>query len=93
MDAYALLDECKIGLGISLETSGFDSLIMQKIKVVKSYMKNAGVSDAKMEDDLAIGVIVMGVGDLWETQGGGVKFSPAFHTMLNQLTYDDVTTS
>lgn len=92
MDAYVLQDECKIGLGIPLDSMAFDGLIMQKIKIVQSYMKNAGVSDAKMEDDLAVGVIVMGVGDLWETKGGGVNFSPAFHTMLNQLTYDDVVT-
>jgi hypothetical protein len=90
VDTGDLLNECKTGLGISLDSTAFNSLLSQKIGAVKSFMKNAGVSDAKMDDDLAIGVIVMGVSDLWQTQGGEVRFSPAFNTLLNQLTYDDV---
>jgi hypothetical protein len=92
MEAAELLNECKIGLGISPDSVAFDGLVGQKIKAIKSFMKNAGVSDAKMEDDLAVGVIVMGVADLWQTGGGEVKFSPALTTLINQLTYDDVIT-
>jgi hypothetical protein len=85
-----LVIECKIGMGISLENTVFDSLLKQKILAVKSFMKGAGVSDSKMDDDLAVGVIVMAVNDLWENQSGEVKFSQAMLTLLNQLTYDDV---
>lgn len=91
-ETYELLIECKKGLGISADSVDFDGLLNQKILTIRSYMKNAGVSAAKMEDDLAVGVIVMGVADLWQTQGGAVKFSPAFQTIVNQLTYDDEVT-
>ncbi|MBT2696349.1 hypothetical protein J7E79_02720 [Bacillus sp. ISL-40] len=85
-----VLEECKIGLSISLDNLAFDRVLSQKILAVKSFMRNAGVSEAKMnEDDLALGVIVMGVADLWQTGGGEVKFSSAFQTIVNQLTYDD----
>jgi hypothetical protein len=89
MDDYILVSECKKGLGISADSTAFDGVLNQKILAIKSFMKNAGVSDAKMSDDLAVGVIVMGVADLWEIQGGSVRFSPAFQTLVNQLTYDD----
>ena len=46
-------------------------------------MARAGVSEEIMEDDLAIGVIVMGVADLWNIEGGEIKFSPAFNTLLS----------
>ncbi|SMQ75957.1 hypothetical protein SAMN05444673_2585 [Bacillus sp. OV166] len=92
MENYELLIECKKGLGISEGSNVFDGLLNQKIKAIKSYMKNAGVSDAKMEDDLAVGVIVMGVADLWQTSPGEVRFSPALNTLINQLTYDSEVT-
>jgi len=52
-------------------------------------MKGAGVPVEKLSDDLAVGVIVMGVADIWEQSGGEVRFSPVFNTMLTQLTYPD----
>ncbi|NBI31035.1 phage gp6-like head-tail connector protein [Chengkuizengella sp. YPA3-1-1] len=85
-----LLIECKIGLSISLQDSAQDGILNQKLLAVKSYMKNAGVSEEKMNDDLAVGVIVMGVTDLWQMESGVVRFSPAFNTLLTQLTYDEV---
>lgn len=88
-ETYDLLYECKKGLGLSVDSTAFDGMLNQKIRAIKSFMKNAGVSEAKMEDDLAVGVIVMGVADLWQTGGGEVKFSPSFQTIVNQLTYDD----
>jgi hypothetical protein len=92
MDIDGLVEECKNGLGISPDSFVFDGLLIQKIKAIQSYMKNAGVSDTKMNDDLAVGVIVMGVADIWEIQGGTAKFSPIFHNLLTQLTFDDVVT-
>lgn len=80
-----LLTECKKGLNIQVESSAFDGVLTQKLLAVKSYLKRAGVSDELMLDDLAVGVIVMGVADLWNAEGGGIKFSPAFNILLSQL--------
>jgi len=80
-----LLTASKIGLNIQVESSAFDGVLTQKLLAVKSFMKRAGVSDDSMLDDLAVGVIVMGVADLWSAGGGEIKFSPAFNTLLSQL--------
>jgi hypothetical protein len=80
-----LLISCKTGLNIPEESTAFDDVLNQKLLAVKGYMTGAGVSATVMESDLAIGVIVMGVADLWSIEGGGVKYSPAFHTLLGQL--------
>ncbi|GAA0313778.1 hypothetical protein GCM10008967_00330 [Bacillus carboniphilus] len=89
-----LLVECKKGLDITQETTAFDGVLNQKLLAVKSYMLGAGVSESTISSNpLAVGVIVMGVGDLWGTSGGETKFSPAFHTLLTQLTYDSGVTS
>jgi hypothetical protein len=85
MSNIDLIYECKIGLGISIESVAFDQLLNQKIAMVKAYLLGAGVSESKLTNDLAIGVIVMGVTDLWEMQGGDVRFSPVFHTLVTQL--------
>lgn len=85
MDDYELVKECKKALNIQEDTLSFDGVIVQKIRAVKSFMRRAGVSDESMNDDLAIGVIVMGVADLWGPESGEVKFSPAFNTLLSQL--------
>ncbi len=83
-DAELLL-ECKKGLGIPAASTGFDGVLAQKLLSVKAYMTNAGVSEDRMEDDLAVGIIVIGVTDLWSIQGGEIKFSPVFHVLLSQL--------
>ena len=80
-----LITECKIGLTIQPESTVFDGVLNQKLLAVKSCMKRAGVSDELMLDDLAVGIIVMGVGDLWNDKSGEIKFSPAFYTLLSQL--------
>jgi hypothetical protein len=85
-----LLDECKRGLNISLDTTALDGILTQKMLTVRGFMVNAGVPEQKLSgdvDQLAIGVIVLGVADLWELKSGEVKFSPAFFTLLTQLTY------
>ncbi|MBC2722028.1 phage gp6-like head-tail connector protein [Desulfosporosinus sp.] len=80
-----LLIECKIGLNIQPDSTAFDGVLTQKLLAVKSFMKRAGVVDEMLIDDLAVGVMVMGVTDLWNSEGGGIKFSPAFHMLLSQL--------
>ena len=80
-----LLEECKKGLNIPIDSTSFDSVLNQKILAVKLFMQNAGVPENKLENDLAIGTIVMGVNDLWELKSGEVKFSPVFYILVNQL--------
>lgn len=80
-----LLIECKKGLNIQEDSTAFDGVLTQKLLAVKSFMKRGGVLEATMEDDLAIGIIVMGVADLWNLKGGEIKFSPAFYSLLTQL--------
>lgn len=80
-----LLIECKKGLNIPLASTGFDGVLTQKLLAVKSFMGSSGVSSEAMSSDLAVGAIVMGVTDLWNLEGGGIKFSPVFYTLLSQL--------
>lgn len=83
-----LLQACKTGLQIDPENTAFDGILLQKLLTVKSYMRRAGVSEQSLQDDMAVGVIVMGVADIWDIESGGIKFSPAFHTLLSQLAMD-----
>ncbi|MBU7320281.1 hypothetical protein [Paenibacillus oleatilyticus] len=80
-----LLIECKKGLDISLDNASLDNVLTQKLRAVKVYMKNAGVSDSMLNSDLAIGCLVVGVTDLWNLKGGDVAFSPVFHVLLAQI--------
>ncbi|MFD2442929.1 hypothetical protein ACFSO7_02915 [Bacillus sp. CGMCC 1.16607] len=80
-----LLVECKKGLNIPVDSTAFDLLLKQKLLAVKMFMTNAGVSADRMDNELAVGVMVMGVTDLWELKSGEVKFSPAFFTLVTQL--------
>ena len=88
-----LLVECKIGLGIPVDQTGFDGVLTQKLRAVKAYMSAAGVSEAMMTDDLAVGAVVLGVTDLWNIQGGGVQFSPVFVMAVSQLTISSLPTA
>lgn len=85
MTIEELLIEAKKGLNIPVASTNFDGVLTQKIKAVKGYALNAGASEAQLNTDAGTGLIVMGVADLWNIQGGETKFSPAFHIMLTQL--------
>lgn len=87
MSDAELLEQCKIGLQLPPEGTSFDGVLSQKLLAVKSYMLGAGTSQTMLEDDLAVGTIVMGVTDLWNLNGGDIKFSPTFHTLVSQLAY------
>lgn len=87
MTNVELIAECKIGLGIQESETAFDNVLNQKITAVKSFMRRAGVSAETLESEDAVGVIVMGVGDIWNQEAGAIKFSPAFISMTAQLTY------
>lgn len=85
MTNQELLAECKKGLNMPTGATNFDGTLTQKILAVKSYIKGAGVSDEMLDDDLAVGIIVMGVSDLWNLTSGDIKFSMVFNTLLTQL--------
>lgn len=85
--AVNLVAECKKALNIPVLSTAFDSAIAQKAAIIKGYMQNAGVSDTVIDSDMAVGVIAMGVVDIWSLDSGVVKFSNAFHTLLAQLAF------
>jgi hypothetical protein len=80
-----LLAQCKIGLNIPVGNTAFDGVLTQKLLAVKSFMRSGGVSEAWLEDDLAVGAIVAGVTDIWNLTGGDIKFSPVTLMLITQL--------
>lgn len=62
-----------------------DAAIKQKILAVQAYLLGAGVKSERLNSDLGIGVLVIGVTDLWNINAGGIKFSPVFRTLATQL--------
>lgn len=60
-----------------------DATISVYIAEVMDYMKTAGVSDANIS--ASVGTIARGVSDLWDNDGGGVKYSPYFYDRVSQL--------
>ena len=85
MTTEELLVEAKKGLNIPADSTAFDGVIKQKVLAVSAYAQNAGVSETQLATDIGVGLIVMGVADLWNLQGGGTSFSPAFNMILAQL--------
>ena len=77
----AILTAVKNALGV---TGTFtDATITVYIDEVVDYMHGAGVSAAVIA--ASPGVIARGVSDLWDNDGGNVKFSPYFHERVTQL--------
>ena len=77
----AILTAVKKALGV---TGTFtDATIQVYINEVVDYMHGAGVSTAVI--NASPGVIARGVSDLWDNDGGNVKFSPYFHERVTQL--------
>lgn len=70
-----------------------DDLLTAYINEVKDFMKNAGVSESVISSDSAVGIIAIGVSDLWNYQAGGVKLSEYFTQRVIQLTRNDAETS
>ena len=76
-----ILTAVKAALGV---TGAFtDNTISVYIDDVVDYMSGAGVSAAIIA--ASPGVIARGVSDLWDNDGGNVKFSPYFHERVSQL--------
>lgn len=85
-DTEAIVTQCKIGLGLSAESNdAIDGLLTQKIATVKAVLIKGGVAEEKLEAESAIGIITMGVTDIWEVRAGEAHFSPAFIMLATQL--------
>lgn len=85
MTTAMLVEELKVSLGIQPGPGPFDAVLAQKVTAVLAFLRGAGVSDETLASEAAIGVVVLGAGDLWSAQAGEVKFSPAFYTLASQL--------
>ncbi len=70
-----------------------DDLLTAYINEVKDFMRNAGVSESVISSDSAVGIIAIGVSDLWNYQAGGVKLSEYFTQRVIQLTRNNAETS
>ena len=77
----AILTAVKQALGVT--GTYLDNTISVYIDDVVDYMQGAGVSTAVIS--ASSGVIARGVSDLWDNDGGNVKFSPYFHERVSQL--------
>lgn len=62
-----------------------DDMLTAYINEVKDFMKNAGVKDNVIISASSVGVIALGVSDLWNYQSGGVKLSEYFKQRVIQL--------
>ena len=83
MAETALMTAVKAALGV---TGTFtDATIQVYIDEVVDYMLGAGVSQAVINAPSSYGVVARGVSDLWDNDGGNVKFSPYFHERVTQL--------
>lgn len=83
MTDQEMLAKVKEGLGITDSNLGATLLI--KMMAVKQYMLNAGIAAEKVESDLGIAALTIGVNDLWNLDPGEVKFSLAFNLLTEQL--------
>ena len=66
-----------------------DALLIAYIQEVKNFMLNAGVSLDVINSDATVGVIALGVNDLWNYKAGGIKLSEYFKQRVIQLTRVD----
>lgn len=80
-----LIIECKKGLNLALDDNSVDAVVLQKVLAVKAFLMGAGVQQSRIEGNLAVAVMVIGVNDLWSIEAGEIKFSPVFYTLATQL--------
>ena len=83
MSDQEILAEVKASLGRT--DTGADTLLTRKIKSVKAYLTNAGVSADVLTSDDAVEAITRGVLDTWNITSGEAKFSGMFYDMAAQL--------
>lgn len=73
------VEDIKQALGITGEY--FDDLLTIYMNTTVEYLRNAGVSDEKMN----VGVVARGVSDLWNYGAGQGTWSKIFIDMASQL--------
>lgn len=78
-----LLIKVKKGLGITGDFQ--DNTLQIYIDEVKDFMHRAGVSDAIINSNSSVGVIIRGVSDLWDYGSGSTGLSPYFKERVVQL--------
>lgn len=66
-----------------------DAQLNVYINEVKDFMRGAGVSESVIVSASSVGVIALGVNDLWNYQAGGVKLSEYFKQRVIQLSRDN----
>lgn len=62
-----------------------DDLLTAYINEVKDFMLNAGVPADVISAAASVGVIAIGVNDLWNYSAGGVRLSEYFKQRVTQL--------
>ena len=78
-----MLEKVKTALGI---TGDYQNATLQiYLDEVVAYLKDAGVSEDILASDVATGIIVRGVADLWNYGSGGTTLSPYFMQRAIQL--------
>lgn len=82
-----LLEKVKTALGITGNYQ--DSLLQLYIDEVLNFMIDAGVSSRVANSDVATGLIIRGVADLWNYGAGSADLSPYFISRVIQLAYKD----
>lgn len=78
-----LLIKVKKGLGITGDYQ--DDTLLIYINEVEDFMRGAGVSDAIINSNSSVGVIIRGVSDLWDYGSGSTGLSPYFKERVVQL--------
>lgn len=66
-----------------------DDLLNAYIVEIKDFMRAAGVQESVIISRESVGVIALGVSDLWNYQSGGVKLSEYFKQRVIQLSRKD----
>ena len=84
-----MLKKVKVGLFGTADGAWRDEMLNVYIDEVVEFMRDAGVPDSVIEGDKAYGCILMGVNDLWNYQGGNVKFCKYFEQRVIQLATGD----
>ena len=78
-----LLMKVKKGLGITGDYQ--DDTLLIYFNEVEDFMRGAGVSDAIINSNSSVGVIIRGVSDLWDYGSGSTGLSPYFKERIVQL--------
>lgn len=70
--------------GVTPSSDFYDGDIKFCINEVLCFMEGAGIPESAITEKTA-GVVVVGVNDLFDLNGGATKFSPYFYQRVTQL--------